>query len=102
MRVTAAALASILTVSGCFFPDVLGESQTWIDLYNPQTREQAHCGLPMHPGAPSETELRDRKMCMAEYAAKGYRPLTNSDLESSINSGDTALNCWAELSWPSE
>jgi hypothetical protein len=65
-------------LSGCAY--FMGESETWVDLYNPQTHELAHCGLPMHGGDPTATELKDRDNCTAAYAAKDFRPLVTADL----------------------
>jgi hypothetical protein len=89
LKLGAMALTLALSLPGCGY--LWGESQTLVDLYNPQTRERARCGLPMHRGSPSETELTDRNNCLETYRSKGFRPMTMGDLTTTPSSSDEPL-----------
>lgn len=62
-RTPVIALTVAVGLPGCGY--LWDESETLVDLYNPQTREHARRGLPMHRGSPSEIELADRDACVA-------------------------------------
>jgi hypothetical protein len=64
-------------IGGCAI--LFGESQTLVELYNPQTQEHAFCGQGMHRGSPSDVELENRDKCIAAYEEAGYRPMADSN-----------------------
>jgi hypothetical protein len=84
MRPSLVVAAAAIALSGCCV--VLDQSQTLVKLYNPQTQEEAHCGLPWHHGHPTKAEFEDRYKCIADYEAKGFKLTTTTDQETPKNS----------------